>query len=218
MSEQNGFKEVQNLEKVEQTLKEIRKSWRDICDTFGVDAELKIQPEVIRNNLRATMIDLLEIENLDYVKKSGKPLEKLHRSYLTAIIRFAYSNVETEETSVWMEEVERYLKEVITNEVLFDTGLSVSMDENVSLEQLFADIQRVFSISSQLNIIRGMESGSVSPEMFMNLEDNFIYLGIGIVQTCNGNVVVMGKVLTFIKTLIKINDNILKSISQMLSR
>ena len=63
-----------------------------------------------------------------------------------------------------------------------------------------------------------MESGNLSAETFMSLEDNFIYIGIGIVQTCNGNDVIMGAVVSFIKTLIKINDNILKSISQMLTR
>ncbi len=52
----------------------------------------------------------------------------------------------------------------------------------------------------------------------MNLEDNFIYMSIGIVQVCNGNAVIMGTAVSFIKALIKINDNILKSISQMLSR
>ena len=49
-----------------------------------------------------------------------------------------------------------------------------------------------------------MESGNLSAETFMSLEDNFIYLGIGIVQTCNGNAVIMGAVVSFIKTLIKI--------------
>ena len=160
----NEFKEVTSMEEVEKALKEMRRAWEDICEAFHVDAQIKLQPEVIRNNIRATMMDLNELENMEYVRKSGKPLEKLHVTYLKCLI------------------------------------------------------QRVFSISNQLNIIKGMESGNLSAETFMSLEDNFIYLGIGIVQTCNGNAVIMGAVVSFIKTLIKINDNILKSISQMLTR
>ena len=152
----NEFKEVTSMEEVEKALKEMRRAWEDICEAFHVDAQIKLQPEVIRNNIRATMMDLNELENMD--------------------------------------------------------------DTDVTLDLLLTDIQRVFSISNQLNIIKGMESGNLSAETFMSLEDNFIYLGIGIVQTCNGNAVIMGAVVSFIKTLIKINDNILKSISQMLTR
>lgn len=107
---------------------------------------------------------------------------------------------------------------MITDEVLSDTGIKVEDNEAVTLEELLLDIQRIFSISNQLNIIKGMESGAISQESFMNLEDNFIYMSIGIVQVCNGNAVIMGTAVSFIKALIKINDNILKSISQMLSR
>ena len=214
----NEFKEADNLAEVEKALKEMRQSWADICDAFGVDPEMKLQPEVLRNNIRATMIDLNELENMEYVKKSGKKLEKLHESYLKCLIKSAFVNVESGDSRVWKEEVERYLKEVITDEVLGNSGLKVEDDERVSFDMLLADIQRVFSISNQLNIIKGMESGNVSPETFMSLEDNFIYISIGIVQTCNGNAVIMGTAVSFIKTLIKINDNILKSISQMLSR
>lgn len=214
----NEFKEADSLAEVEKALKEMRQSWADICDAFGVDPEMKLQPEVLRNNIRATMIDLNELENMDYVKKSGKKLEKLHESYLKCLIKSAFINVESGDSRVWKEEVERYLKEVITDEMLGNSGLKVVDDEKVSFDMLLADIQRVFSISNQLNIIKGMESGHVSSETFMSLEDNFIYISIGIVQTCNGNAVIMGTAVSFIKTLIKINDNILKSISQMLSR
>lgn len=214
----NEFKEVTDMADVEKALKEMRESWADICEAFGVDPEMKLQPEVLRNNIRATMIDLNELENMEYVKKSGKKLEKLHESYLKCLIKSAFINVESGDSRVWKEEVERYLKDIITEEVLGDSGLKVEDDETVSLDMLLSDIQRVFSISNQLNIIKGMESGNVSPETFMSLEDNFIYISIGIVQTCNGNAVVMGTAVSFIKTLIKINDNILKSISQMLSR
>lgn len=208
----NGFKETDNFADVEKALKEMRKSWADICDAFGVDPEIPLQPEVLRNNIRATLIDLNELENMDYVKKSGKPLEKLHETYLKCLIQSVLIHVETDDSQVWKEEVQRYVRSVITEDLIDD------IDIQVSSEQLLTDIQRVFSISNQLNIIRGMESGNVSPEMFMSLEDNFIYLNIGIIQTCNGNAVIMGKVVSFIKALIKINDNILKSISQMLSR
>ena len=126
--------------------------------------------------------------------------------------------MESEDLSIWKEEVLRYLKEMITDEVLSDTGIKVEDNEAVTLEELLLDIQRIFSISNQLNIIKGMESGAISQESFMNLEDNFIYMSIGIVQVCNGNAVIMGTAVSFIKALIKINDNILKSISQMLSR
>ncbi len=214
----NEFKEVSNMEELEKSLKEMREAWADICEAFGVDPEMRLQPEVLKNNLRATLIDLNELQNLDYVKKSGKPLEKLDETYMRCLIKCAFLHVEKDDSQVWQEEVERYLKEIVTDEVLAGTNVTVTNDENVTAEQLLSDVQRVFSIANQLNIIRGMESGNVSPEMFMSLEDNFIYLNIGIVQTCNGNAVIMGKAVSFIKTLIKINDNILKSISQMLSR
>lgn len=214
----NNLKEVSNMEELEKALKEMREAWADICEEFGVDPEMRLQPEVLKNNLRATLIDLNELENLDYVKKSGKPLEKLHETYVKCLIKCAFLHVETDDSQVWKEEVERYLKEIVTDEILEGTDIKVEDDESVTAEQLLADVQRVFSISNQLNIIRGMESGNVSPEMFMSLEDNFIYLNIGIVQTCNGNAVIMGKAVSFIKTLIKMNDNILKSISQMLTR
>lgn len=214
----NDFKEVNNLEDVDKALQDMRKAWGDICDAFGVDPEIKMQPEVLRKNIRATMIDLNELEEMDYVKKSGKPLEKLHVSYLKCLIKSIFIHVESRDSEVWKEEVERYAKEVLTAEVIGDTGLVVEDEKDVTLEQLLTDIQRVFSISNQLCIIKGMESGNISPEEFMSLEDNFIYLSIGVVQTCNGNAVVMGSVVSFLKTLIKVNDNILKSISQMLMR
>lgn len=213
----NNVKEVTGMEDVEKALKEMREAWSDICEAFGVDPEIKLQPEVLRNNIRATMIDLNELEQMEYVKKSGKKLEKLHASYLKCLIKAAFLNVESEDSQVWKEEVERYLKEVITDEVLADTGLKVEDDKDTSFDVLLADIQRVFSISNQLNIIKGMESGTLSPETLMSLEDNFIYISIGTVQTCNGNAVIMGTAVSFIKALIKINDNILKSISQMLT-
>lgn len=212
------FKEVTSMEDVEKALKEMRKAWADICEAFGVEPEIKLQPEILRNNIRATMIDLNELENMEYVKQSGKPLEKLHVTYLKCLIKSAYLNLESEDASVWTEEVERYLKEILTDEVLCDTGLVLEDDKDMTIDILLKDIQRVFSISNQLNIIKGMETGNLSEETFMSLEDNFIYLGIGIVQTCNGNAVIMGAVVSFLKTLIKINDNIFKSISQMLSR
>lgn len=212
------FKKENNVVDVEEALKEMRESWADICTAFGVDPEMKLQPEVLRNNIRTVMIDLYGLENMEYVKKSGKKLEKLHESYLKCLIKAAFIHVESEDGRVWKEEAERYLKEVITSEVLNDSGIKVEDDETVTLETLLQDIQRVFSISNQLNMIKGMENGAISPESFMGLEDNFIYISIGIVQTCNGNAVIMGSAVSFIKTLIKINDNILKCISQMLSR
>ena len=212
------FKEENNIIDVEKALKEMRKSWADICAAFGVDPEMKLQPEVLRNNIRTVMMDLYGLENMEYVKKSGKKLEKLHESYLKCLIKAAFIHVESEDGSVWKEEVERYLKEIITDEVLLDSGIKIEDDETVTPEALLCDIQRVFSISNQLNIIKGMENRTLSPESFMGLEDNFIYISIGIVQTCNGNAVIMGSAVSFIKALIKINDNILKSISQMLSR
>ena len=212
------FKEAGNPDELERVLKEMRESWTDICDAFGVDPEMKLQPEVLRNNIRAAIMDLYELENMEYVKNSGKKLERLHESYLKCLIKAAFINVESEDGKAWKEEVERYLKEIITDKVLGDSGIKVEDDENISLEALLADIQRVFSISNQLNVIKGMESGTISPESFLGLEDNFIYISIGIVQTCNGNAVIMGTAVSFMKALIKINDNILKSISQMLSR
>ncbi len=137
---------------------------------------------------------------------------------MKCLIKAAFIHVESEDASIWKKEVERYLKEIITDEVLNDSGIKTEDDETVTLEMLLLDIQRIFSISNQLNVIKGIESGTISQESFMNLEDNFIYISIGIVQICNGNAVIMGTAVSFIKALININDNILKSISQMLSR
>lgn len=218
MKKDNNEQKENNIVDVEKALKEMRESWADICTAFGADPEIPVSPEVLRNSIHTVMIDLYGLEHMEYVKKSGKTLEKLHESYLKCLIKAAFIHVESEDLSIWKEEVLRYLKEMITDEVLSDTGIKVEDNEAVTLEELLLDIQRIFSISNQLNIIKGMESGAISQESFMNLEDNFIYMSIGIVQVCNGNAVIMGTAVSFIKALIKINDNILKSISQMLSR
>ena len=130
----NEFKEVTSMEEVEKALKEMRRAWEDICEAFHVDAQIKLQPEVIRNNIRATMMDLNELENMEYVRKSGKPLEKLHVTYLKCLIKSAYLNLESEDAKVWTGEVERYLGEVITEDVLADTGLKVEDDTDVTLD------------------------------------------------------------------------------------
>ncbi len=210
--------EPDNIVDVEKAFQEMQKSWADICTAFGADPEIPVSPEVLRNSIRTVMIDLYGLEQMEYVKKSGKKLEKLHQSYLKCLIKAAFIHVESEDASIWKKEVERYLKEIITDEVLNDSGIKTEDDETVTLEMLLLDIQRIFSISNQLNVIKGIESGTISQESFMNLEDNFIYISIGIVQICNGNAVIRGTAVSFIKALIKINDNILKSISQMLSR
>lgn len=212
------FKEINGVEDFEKILKEMHESWEEICENFSVDPKNKLQPDVIKNNIRTTLVDLVDIEEMDYVKKSGKKLECLHETYLKCLVKFAFSTVEGEESQVWREEVESFIGKVITPEVIADSDIRLADDLDMSMDKLLENIQRVFSISNQLNVIRGMERGTVSKEMFMNLEDNFIYLGIGIVQTCNENALIMGKVVTFIKTLIKINENILKAISQMLSK
>ena len=83
MNENNGFKEVNSLDDVEQTLKEIKKSWEEICDAFGVNPETRISPGAIRSSVRMTMVELNELENLEYVRKSGKKLahEEVERMY-----------------------------------------------------------------------------------------------------------------------------------------
>ncbi len=215
-SENNGFKEVSNLDEVQETLEEIRKSWAEICDVFEVNPETPIQPQVIRSSIRMTVIELNELENMDYVKKSGRPLEKLHETYVKDLIKFAYSTVEGEDSSVWKEEVDKYIKEIFNEDVLVDMDIEVKNDETVTLDKLIDEVNRIFSISNQLNVIKGMESGSFAAEPFMGLVNNFSYLGIGIVQTCNGNAVVMGEVVTFLKVLIKTNDIILKQITNMI--
>lgn len=212
------FKEIDNAEQLEKELADMKKAWDDICAAFGVDSQVRLQPEILKNNIREVLIDFNELQTMDYVKKSGKTLENLSETYLNCLIRSAYMHVRHDDSTVWKEEVESFLKEIITPEILGDLNVRVEDEKTYTSEQMFTDIQRVFSIANQLNIIRGMESGNVSEEMFMSLEDNFIYLHIAIVQTCNGNAVIMGKAVSFIKALIKINDNILKSISQMLSR
>lgn len=216
MSENNGFKEVNSLEEVEQTLEEIKKSWEEICSAFEVNSETRISPEVIRSSVRMTMVELNELENLDYVKKSGKKLEKLHETYVRDLIKFAYTTIDGEDSNVWKSEVERYLNDIFTEDMLSDTDIKVENNEEMTLDMLIDEINRVLSISNQLNVIKGMESGSFEPGSFVGLVNNFSYLGIGIVQTCNGNAVVMGEVVTFLKVLIKTNDIILKQITGMI--
>ena len=216
MSENNGFKEVKNLDDVEQTLEEIRKSWEEICDAFEVNPDTRISPEAIRSSVRMTMVELNELENLDYVKKSGKKLEKLHETYVKALIRFAYTTIDGEDSCVWKDEVEGYLKDIFTEDILSDMDVRVENNEKMTLDMLIDEINRVLSIANQLNVIKGMESGSFDTGSFAGLVNNFSYLGIGIVQTCNGNAVVMGEVVTFLKVLIKTNDIILKQITGMI--
>lgn len=216
MSENNEFKEVNSLEEVEQTLEEIKKSWEEICSAFEVNSETRISPEVIRSSVRMTMVELNELENLDYVKKSGKKLEKLHETYVRDLIKFAYTTVDGEDSNVWKSEVERYLNDIFTEDMLSDMDIKVENNEEMTLDMLIDEINRVLSISNQLNVIKGMESGSFEPGSFVGLVNNFSYLGIGIVQTCNGNAVVMGEVVTFLKVLIKTNDIILKQITGMI--
>ena len=216
MSENNEFKEVNNLTDVEQTLEEIRKSWKEICDAFEVNPDIRISPEIIRSGVRMTMVELNELENLDYVKKSGKKLEKLHETYVKDLIKFAYTTIDGEDSRIWKDEVEKYLNDIFTEDILYDMDVKVENNEKMTLDMLIDEINRVLSISNQLNVIRGMESGSFEAGSFVGLVNNFSYLGIGLVQTCNGNAVVMGEVVTFLKVLIKTNDIILKQITGMI--
>lgn len=216
MSDNNGFKEVSNLDDVEKTLEEIRKSWEEICDAFEVNPDTKISPEVIRSSVRMTMVELNELENMDYVKKSGRQLEKLHETYVKDLIKFAYTTIDSEDSCVWKEEVERYLNDIFTEDILSDMDVKVENNENMTLDMLIDEINRVLSIANQLNVIKGMESGSFEAGSFVGLVNNFSYLGIGLVQTCNGNAIVMGEVVTFLKVLIKTNDIILKQITGMI--
>ncbi len=217
MNENNGFKEVNSLDDVEQTLKEIKKSWEEICDAFGVNPETRISPGAIRSSVRMTMVELNELENLEYVRKSGKKLEKLHETYARDLIKFAYTTIDSEDSSVWRDEVERYLRDIFTEDMLSDMDVKVENNEKMTLDMLIDEINRVLSISNQLNVIKGMESGSFEAGSFAGLVNNFSYLGIGIVQTCNENAVVMGEVVTFLKVLIKTNDIILKQITGMIT-
>ena len=210
------MKEVNNLDEVKQTLDEIRKAWEEICDAFEVNPDTPISPDVIRSSVRMTMVELNELENLDYVKKSGRPLEKLHETYVKDLIKFAYTTVDGEEAAVWKEEVEKYLKAIFTEDILADMDVEVANNESMTLDMLIDDINRVFSISNQLNVIKGMESGNFEVGSFVGLVNNFSYLGIGLVQSCNGNAVIMGEVVTFLKVLIKTNDIILKQITGMI--
>ncbi len=213
---ENKFTEDVNEFKA--TLEEIQKSWSDICDAFGVDKDKLIELSQIKRNIKTTVMELDEIRNLDYVKKSGRPLENLSENYLFAMIRFAYSIMENEENDIWADTIREYVNEVFTEEIMVITDDVDEKCKNVNMDSLFADIQRIFSISNQLNVIRIMETNRDNSDVFMALEDNFIYFGISIVQKCNGNAVIMAQVVTFLKVLIKINDNILKSISGMLQR
>ena len=152
-----------------------------------------------------------------YVKKSNKPLENLHRNYVLSLIKFGYSILENKENELWADTIKEYISEIFTEDITEGEDLYV-LSENVVVDELFKDIQRIFSIANQLNVIRIMETDRNSSDMFMALEDNFIYFGIGMVQKCNENAVIMAQVVTFLKVLIKINDNILKSISNMIRR
>lgn len=216
MSENNGFKEVSNLDDVQQTLEEIKKSWEEICDAFEVNPDTPISPEIIRSSVRMTMVELNELENLDYVKKSGRPLEKLHETYVRDLIKFAYTTIDGEDSVIWKKEVEKYLNDIFTEDILADMDIRVENNEQMTLDMLIDEINRVLSIANQLNVIKGMESGSFEAGSFVGLVNNFSYLGIGIVQTCNENAVIMGEVVTFLKVLIKTNDIILKQITGMI--
>jgi hypothetical protein len=216
--ENNGFKEVTNLEDVHKVLEDMKKSWDEICEAFGVDPEKQIKASVLKSSIRLTMLELDELENLEYVKKSNKPLMKLHKVYLENLIKYAYTTVDTEESKAWTEEMEKYIKEIFTSEFVDEFDVKVEDNKEMTIDMLFDDINKVFSISSQLNVIKGMEGGKFNEEAFMGLISNFIFLGIGIVQACNGNAVIMGKVVTSLKVIIKINDMIIKSISKMLSK
>lgn len=215
-TENNGFKEVENLNDIQETLEEMRKSWEEICDAFQVNPEMQIQPSVLRSSIKMTLIELNELENMEYVKKSGRPLEKLHETYVKDLIKFAFTTVDGEECAVWKEEVENYLKEIFTEDVLTDMEIKVENDEKITLDMLIDELNRILSIANQLNVIKGMESGDFKADSFVGLVNNFSYLGIGIVQTCNGNAVIMGEVVTFLKVLIKTNDVILKKITNMI--
>lgn len=213
---ENKFTE--DVNEFKETLEEIQKSWADICEAFGVDKDKTIEVAQIKRNIRTTVMELDEIRNLDYVKKSGKPLENLSENYLMSMLRFAYSIMENEENEIWADTIRDYVNEVFTEDIMTITDEVNGKCTNVNMDSLFADIQRIFSISNQLNVIRIMETKRDNSDIFMALEDNFIYFGISIVQKCNGNAVIMAQVVTFLKVLIKINDNILKSISGMLQR
>lgn len=215
-SENSGFKEVDNLNEVKETLDEIRKSWEEICDAFEVNPDTQIKPEIIRSSVRMTVVELNELENMDYVKKSGRLLEKLHETYVRDLIKFAYSTVDSEESEMWKEEVDKYLKEIFTEDILVDMDIEVKNDESMTLDKLIDEVNRILSIANQLNVIKGMESGNFAADSFVGLINNFSYLGIGIVQACNGNAVVMGEVVTFLKVIIKTNDVILKQITNMI--
>lgn len=213
---ENKFTE--NVEEFKATLEEIQKSWSDICEAFGVDKNKETPVADIRRNLRTTIVELNEIENLEYVKKSNKPLENLHKNYVMCLIRFANSLAESEENELWADTIKEYTKEMFTDDITERDEEIFDNCKNVVMDDLFKDIQRIFSIANQLNVIRIMETKKDNSDMFMALEDNFIYFGISIVQRCNENAVIMAQVVTFLKVLIKINDNILKSISNMMQR
>ena len=143
MDENNGFKEVNSLDDVEQTLKEIKKSWEEICDAFGVNPETRISPGAIRSSVRMTMVELNELENLEYVRKSGKKLEKLHETYARDLIKFAYTTIDSEDSSVWRDEVERYLRDIFTEDMLSDMDVKVENNEKMTLDMLIDEINRV---------------------------------------------------------------------------
>lgn len=218
MDNNNGFKEVSNLDEMKNALDEIRKSWEEICEAFEVDPDVKVQSSIIKSSVRMTLVELNELENMDYVKKSGRPLEKLHETYVKNLIRFAYYAVDSEESVMWKDEVKEYISEIFTEDLLMDTEATIEEEENVTLDMIIDDMNRILSIANQLNVIKGMESGSFEADAFVGLINNYSYLGIGIVQTCNGNAAVMGQVVTFLKVMIKTNDVIIKQISDMIMR
>lgn len=218
MDNNNGFKEVSNLDEMRNALDEIRKSWEEICEAFEVDPDVKVQSSIIKSSIKMTLIDLNELENMDYVKNSNKKLEKLHETYVKNLVRFAYYAVGSEESIMWKDEVKSYINEIFTQDLLSDMEVTTEEEENVSLDMIIDDMNRILSIANQLNVIRGMESGNFEADAFVGLINNYSYLGIGIVQTCNGNAAVMGQVVTFLKVMIKTNDVIIKQISDMIMR
>ena len=87
------------------------------------------------------------------------------------------------------------------------------------MEEMLGSMNRVFSIASQFSIIRMMEENvGAAGQNIQSLEENYIYASIAMVQACNDNMIMMGKTVTFVKAVIKVSDNIMKSIAEMMGR
>lgn len=202
-------------EMMAESMEEIRQSWQEICKAFGIENGNQITKAELRRSLKQTVMELYQLEQMECIQKTGKQVPDLHILYVTDLIQFLYL-LAGDERGVWSEECDQFIRDVFTSELF--PGQEFSVYQKGTMEEMLESVNRVFSIANQFAVIRTMEENSDSACSLPALEENYIYAGIALVQACNDNMIMMGKTVTFIKAVIKINDNIVKYIAQTLGK